>query len=72
MKFTKSIKPNEVKRDWIVIDAEGKKFGRLISEVASLLRGKHKPIFTIFPLFVEFRSFFNLIFNLIIKKVKLK
>ena len=46
MKFTKSIKPNEVKRDWIVIDVEGKRFGRVISEIASLLRGKHKPSYT--------------------------
>ena len=46
MKFTKSINKTEVKRDWIVIDAEGKIFGRLISEVAILLRGKHKPNFT--------------------------
>ena len=46
MKFTKSINKTEVKRDWIVIDAEGKIFGRLISEVAILLRGKHKPSFT--------------------------
>ena len=46
MKATKVIKPNEVKRDWIVVDAEGKRFGRLLTEVATLLRGKHKPYFT--------------------------
>ncbi len=46
MKFTKMIKPNEVQRDWIVIDAAGKRFGRVITEVATLLRGKHKPYFT--------------------------
>jgi len=46
MKATKSIKPNEVKRDWIVVDAKGKKFGRVLTEVATLLRGKHKPSFT--------------------------
>ena len=46
MKFTKSIKPNEVKRDWILIDAKDKTFGRLISEIATILRGKHKPYFT--------------------------
>ncbi len=39
-------KPNEVERKWYVIDAEGKKLGRLASEVASILRGKRKPIFT--------------------------
>ena len=46
MKFTKSIKPNEVKRDWILIDAADKTFGRLITEIATILRGKHKPYFT--------------------------
>jgi len=46
MKFTKSIKPEEVKRDWILIDAKDKTFGRLISEIATYLRGKHKPYFT--------------------------
>ena len=46
MKFTKSIKPNEVKRDWIVIDVEGKRFGRVMSEIASILKGKHKPNYT--------------------------
>ena len=46
MKFTRSIKPEEVKRDWIVVDAEGKTFGRIITEIATLLRGKHKPYYT--------------------------
>ena len=46
MKFTKSIKPQDVKRDWILIDAKDKIFGRLITEIATLLRGKHKPYFT--------------------------
>lgn len=46
MKTTKMIKPNEVQRDWIVVDASGKRFGRIITEVATLLRGKHKPYFT--------------------------
>ncbi|RFU61454.1 50S ribosomal protein L13 [Peribacillus glennii] len=39
-------KANEVERKWYVIDAEGKTLGRLASEVASILRGKHKPTFT--------------------------
>lgn len=39
-------KPNEIERKWYVIDAEGKTLGRLSSEVASILRGKHKPIYT--------------------------
>ena len=37
-------KPAEVERKWYVIDAEGKTLGRLASEVASILRGKKKPI----------------------------
>ncbi|AQW85620.1 50S ribosomal protein L13 [Campylobacter pinnipediorum subsp. caledonicus] len=44
--MTKITKPNEVKRDWIVIDASGKRFGRMLTEVATLLRGKHKPNYT--------------------------
>ena len=39
-------KPNEVDRVWYVIDAEGKTLGRLATEVAKLLRGKHKAIYT--------------------------
>jgi large subunit ribosomal protein L13 len=39
-------KPNEVSRAWYVIDAEGKTLGRLATEVAKLLRGKHKAIYT--------------------------
>jgi len=35
-----------VERKWYVIDAEGQRLGRLASEVATLLRGKHKPIYT--------------------------
>jgi len=46
MKFTKSIKQTEFERDWIVVDATGKRFGRLISEIATILRGKNKPYFT--------------------------
>ena len=44
--MTKITKPNEVEREWIVLDAAGKRFGRLLTEVATLLRGKHKPNFT--------------------------
>lgn len=36
----------EIQRDWYVVDAEGKTLGRLASRLASVLRGKHKPIFT--------------------------
>jgi large subunit ribosomal protein L13 len=39
-------KPQEVERKWYVIDAAGKTLGRVASEAARLLRGKHKPIFT--------------------------
>jgi large subunit ribosomal protein L13 len=39
-------KPHEVERKWYVVDAKGKTLGRLASEVAMLLRGKHKPQFT--------------------------
>jgi len=46
MKFTKMIKPEEVQREWHVIDAEGKTFGRIVTEIATLLRGKHKPYYT--------------------------
>lgn len=46
MKFTKMAKANEIDRDWVVIDATDKVFGRIITEVATLLRGKHKPTFT--------------------------
>ncbi len=39
-------KPAEIDRKWYVIDATGQTLGRLSSEVASILRGKHKPIYT--------------------------
>lgn len=39
-------KPETVQRDWLLIDAAGRPIGRLATEVAKLLRGKHKPIFT--------------------------
>jgi len=43
---TFSAKPAEVQRDWFVIDADGKTLGRLATEVAHRLRGKHKPEYT--------------------------
>ncbi len=43
---TFSAKPETVKRDWYVIDAENKVLGRLASEIARRLRGKHKPEYT--------------------------
>ncbi len=39
-------KPDEVERQWYVVDAEGKTLGRLASKIAQVLRGKHKPTFT--------------------------
>lgn len=46
MRTTYMAKPNEVERKWYIIDAEGKRLGRLASEAAIILRGKHKPQFT--------------------------
>lgn len=46
MSATYMAKPNEVERKWYIIDAEGKTLGRLASEAASIIRGKHKPEFT--------------------------
>ncbi|GGG04690.1 50S ribosomal protein L13 [Paenibacillus albidus] len=46
MRTTYMAKLNEVERNWHIIDAEGKTLGRLASEAAALIRGKHKPQFT--------------------------
>ncbi len=46
MKFTKIATPEQIEQKWVLIDAEGKTFGRLITEVATRLRGKDKPYFT--------------------------
>ena len=43
---TYSAKPKEVTRDWFIIDADGLVLGRLASQIALRLRGKHKPTFT--------------------------
>jgi large subunit ribosomal protein L13 len=43
---TYSLRAREITRDWHVIDAAGQTLGRLASEVASLLRGKHKPTYS--------------------------
>ena len=43
---TFSAKPTEVQRAWHVIDAEGLVLGRMCTEIATLLRGKHKPSYT--------------------------
>ncbi|TLD96098.1 50S ribosomal protein L13 [Helicobacter jaachi] len=44
--MTKIATQNDINRQWVVLDAKDKVFGRLITEVATLLRGKHKPCFT--------------------------
>lgn len=41
-------KPDTIKRDWYVVDASGKTLGRLATEIARRLRGKHKPEYTPF------------------------
>ncbi|QOG12309.1 50S ribosomal protein L13 [Arcobacter sp. FWKO B] len=46
MKFTKMAKASEIQKEWIVLDANGKTFGRIITEAATILRGKNKPYFT--------------------------
>jgi large subunit ribosomal protein L13 len=46
MRTTYMAKPNEVERKWYVVDAKGKPLGRVASQVAAILRGKHKPQFT--------------------------
>jgi large subunit ribosomal protein L13 len=46
MRTTYMAKASEVERKWYVVDAAGQTLGRLASEVAAILRGKHKPTFT--------------------------
>ena len=43
---TFSATPKDIRRDWFLIDAQGKTLGRLAAEIARRLRGKHKPEFT--------------------------
>ncbi len=43
---TYSVKAGEIERRWFVVDAQGKILGRLATEVARVLRGKHKPIYS--------------------------
>jgi large subunit ribosomal protein L13 len=43
---TYAVKAGEIERSWFVIDAENKILGRIATEIARILRGKHKPIFT--------------------------
>ena len=44
--LTSSIKKDEIKRDWFIVDAENQTLGRLASEIAQVIRGKKKPYYT--------------------------
>ena len=46
MKFTKIATSEQIDQKWVLIDAQGKTFGRIITEVATLLRGKNKTCYT--------------------------
>ena len=43
---TVSVAEKDLKREWFIVDADGKTLGRMTSKIASVLRGKHKPTFT--------------------------
>ncbi len=43
---TYSVKASEIQREWYVVDAAGQTLGRLATRIATILRGKHKPIYT--------------------------
>ncbi len=43
---TYSAKPQDIERKWYVVDATGQTLGRMASQIASILRGKHKPLYT--------------------------
>ncbi|MBI1800121.1 MAG: 50S ribosomal protein L13 [Chloroflexi bacterium] len=43
---TYALKESEIQRDWYVVDAAGQTLGRLATQIATLLRGKHKPTFS--------------------------
>ncbi len=44
--ITRSVREQDVQRDWLVVDATNCTVGRLATQIATLLRGKHKPLFT--------------------------
>ena len=46
MKSTFLMKPADVQKKWYIIDAEGKVLGRVAAQVATILRGKHRPTYT--------------------------
>jgi large subunit ribosomal protein L13 len=43
---TYSTKPSDIKREWYIVDAEGQTLGRLATQIAAVLKGKHKPIYS--------------------------
>jgi large subunit ribosomal protein L13 len=43
---TQVVKQSDIKRSWFVVDLEGKVLGRAATEIARVLRGKHKPVYT--------------------------
>ena len=43
---TFSAKPQDIERKWFVVDAQGQTLGRLATRIATVLRGKHKPVYT--------------------------
>jgi large subunit ribosomal protein L13 len=43
---TYATKPKDIQREWWIVDAEGQTLGRIASQIAHILRGKHKPYFT--------------------------
>jgi len=43
---THATKPSDIKRNWYVVDAQGKTLGRLATRIATVLKGKHKPIYS--------------------------
>ncbi|MCB0191600.1 MAG: 50S ribosomal protein L13 [Anaerolineae bacterium] len=46
MKTTISAREQDVQRDWYVVDVQGETLGRIATQIAAVLRGKHKPIYT--------------------------
>jgi large subunit ribosomal protein L13 len=46
MQGTVSMRAEDIRRSWFIVDASGKPLGRLASEIARVLRGKHRPTFT--------------------------
>jgi len=43
---TYTVKPGDITRQWYLVDAQGQTLGRLASRIATILKGKHKPIYT--------------------------